>query len=91
MSAKRARDLVESHPYDRGSYTKHDPRMEDPSFGNGYVALLATIQVHLDRVNTECLEPNPVEIMALREIAKLAEEASRFKSAKLFEERRKKP
>jgi len=44
-----------------------------------YVALLATIQVQLDRINVNHGEPSNIDIGALRHIAKLAIEASKIK------------
>lgn len=74
MSAIRARDLVESHPHDRNSYKKLNPRMDGPD--NEYMALLATIQVCLDRINAEKNAPGPIDMATLRQIAKFATEAS---------------
>ena len=77
MSVIRARDLVESHPHTRDSYEKLDPRMD--AADDDYVALLATIQVQLDRINVNHGEPSNIDIGALRHIAKLAIEASKIK------------
>lgn len=74
MSATRARDLVESHPHTRDSYKKLNPRMDGPD--NDYMALLATIQVCLDRINVEKTGPGPIDMATLRQIAKFAIEAS---------------
>lgn len=77
MSVIRARDLVESHPHTRDSYKKLDSRMDGPE--NEYAAHLATLQIYLDRINAECREPGPIAIVTLRQIAKLAIEASEIR------------
>lgn len=78
MSAIRARDLVESHPHIRDSYQKLHPIMDGQD--NEYVALLATIQILLDRINVEKTGPGPVEIATLRQIAQFAIEASKIRT-----------
>jgi hypothetical protein len=85
MSAKRARDMVESHPHDRGSYKILDPGMQEPGSQNEYAAMLLTIQVQLDRINANDKGPGPQDILTLRHISNLATEASQFRHKEALE------
>ena len=75
----RARDAVESNPYNRDSYTKLDPeKMQEAGDPSEYAAILLTIQIQLDRISIENKNPGPTDIMALRHIAELATQASKI-------------
>lgn len=77
----RARDVVESSPYDLGSYTKLNPeKLQEQGTPDEYLALLLTIQIQLDRISIDSKSPTSVNVMALRHIADLATQASKIKA-----------
>lgn len=77
----RARDAVESNPYDMASYTVFDQEKLQEKNGapDEYTIMLLTIQIQLDRINIDNKAPTAVNIMALRYIADLATQASKIK------------
>lgn len=77
----RARDVVESSPYNLGSYkTLDQEKLGEQGTPDEYLALLFTIQIQLDRISVNNKSPTPVNIMALRHIADLATQASKIKT-----------
>ena len=79
----RARDAVESNPYDMASYTVlNQEKLQEQGTPDEYTATLLTIQIQLDRISIDHKAPTAVNVMALRYIAELATQASKIKEQK---------